>query len=705
MKACPTIAILVPLLFFTPACSESSSESPAAPNTLVAEDGSSDTTADAAQNADAGPLDVTEADALDTSPAPIDEPMMTLLVGETARGFVDGVGREARFQGITCMTIAPDGSALYVSDTFNGIVRRVDTETGEVKTIGGKALSLSTSDGMGELVRFTEPRGIGITSDGGLLWVADGPTLRSLDLATGEAITWAGLPGSPGFVDGDAVEARLGFLVHDVDVSDDGGTVYLSDRSNDRIRVWDVNGETLSTLVGGGPSGADGTGTEAGLNGNGGVVRDGSTLYIADTFSHTLRSLDLMSGAVETVAGQAGLAGSADGSTATARLDSPQGVALKDGVLYAGGFDGDLRAVDLSAETVITLPVSGLTGTFSPPVAAPDADRLYYADLSSDALLSVDLNTYAVTHIAGPLNPQGDLDGSFAEARFGWIYGLEASSDGELLYVADPGNQAVRVVDLTNGQVTRITHPSWDSPVGLALDEDGGRLFVGDANAGQLWSVSLADESVTPLGTGGLELPWGMALAGEKLFVADHVGVKLLAVDVETGETTVVAGTGVAGSADGPATTASFQGPTGVAWDEATETVFVTDYTGHTVRAIHMADSTVSTVAGNGAEGSADGSPGSLYLPSGVSIRNGKLLVTDTGNHTVRMWEPETGLSTVVGKAGAGASIGPGPGVPVSAATLTEPEALTVGLTGLYISVEYSVMHVPWEALGLGAAP
>mgnify|MGYP004286953445 CR=1 FL=1 len=82
-----------------------------------------------------------------------------------------------------------------------------------------------------------------------------------------------------------------------------------------------------------------------------------------------------------------------------------------------------------------------------------------------------------------------------------------------------------------------------------------------------------------------------------------------------------------------------------------------------------------------------------------------ELLVTDTGNHTVRMWEPENGLSTVVGKAGAGASIGPGPGVPISAATLTDPEALTVGLTGLYISVEYSVMHVPWEALGLGVAP
>ena len=70
-----------------------------------------------------------------------------------------------------------------------------------MRTIGGKALSFSTSDGVGELVRFTEPRGIGITTGGDLLWIADGPTLRTLDLLTGEAITWAGLPGEPGFVD------------------------------------------------------------------------------------------------------------------------------------------------------------------------------------------------------------------------------------------------------------------------------------------------------------------------------------------------------------------------------------------------------------------------------------------------------------------------------------------------------------------------
>ena len=76
-----------------------------------------------------------DADVSDDDNIPAAGPMMTMLTGETTRGFVDGTGREARFQGITCMTIAPDGSALYVSDTFNGIVRRVDTKTGEVLSL------------------------------------------------------------------------------------------------------------------------------------------------------------------------------------------------------------------------------------------------------------------------------------------------------------------------------------------------------------------------------------------------------------------------------------------------------------------------------------------------------------------------------------------------------------------------------------------
>jgi len=688
---------LVVWSLMTPGCPES--ETPSSPaDATILPDGQADAASDSSAVDAAGP----DGDVgVDAAPDVVDppEPRMTLVVGETTRGFVDGVGRQARFEGITCMTIAPDGSALYVSDTFNGIVRRVDTATGEVTTIGGVALSFSTSDGVGASVRFTEPRGLGITDDGALLWIADGPALRSLDLNTGEAITWAGVPGEPGFVDGDAVEARLGFLVHDVEVSADGATVYLSDRSNDRIRAWDVAGETLSSIAGGGATGADGTGAAAGFDGNGGIVLDGTTLYIADTFSHTVRQLDLTTNAVTTVAGAAGQSGITDGDLATARLDSPQGVGFKDGMLYAAGFDGLVRRVDLAGDAVTTVPVTGLTGTFSPPVADPTANRLYYADLSTDAVFSIDLDSNAVTNIAGPVQPEGNIDGTLEEARFGYIYGVATSADGERMYIADPANSAVRVVDLTAGQVSTITDPAWDGPVGLALDDAGGRLFVGDANTGQLWTVTLADGTAAMLGAGGLTTPWGMALAEGTLYVAEYGGLTVQAVDIATGEASAVAGTGVAGGKDGVAAEATFRGPIALAWDGPSDTLYVADFAGNTIRTLNVSTGLVTTIAGDGSPGGDDGLPGRLNEPSGVALHNGRLFITDTSNHTVRAWDPETGLSTVVGREGVQAAIGAGPGVPVSDATLALPEAVAAGASGLFVSVEYGVMHVPWAAL------
>ena len=147
--------------------------------------------------------------------------------------------------------------------------------------------------------------------------------------------------------------------------SAEGETVLLSDRSNDRIRAWDVETETLTSLAGGGPPGVDEVGSSAGFDRDGGIVLDGSNLYIADTFSNAIRVMGLNSGGVATLAGQSGVAGTADGPTSSALLDTPQGLALKDGLLYAAGFDGLIRVLDKASKQISTLPVAGLTGTFS----------------------------------------------------------------------------------------------------------------------------------------------------------------------------------------------------------------------------------------------------------------------------------------------------------------------------------------------------
>lgn len=247
--------------------------------------------------------------------------------------------------------------------------------------------------------------------------------------------------------------------------------------------------------------------------------------------------------------------------------------------------------------------------------------------------------------------------------------------------------------------MTSITDDAWDGPVGLALDGQTNRLFMGDANTGRLWAIDLATRQVTELGAGGFNIPWGLALSETTLFVAEHGGLRIQAVDLATGVTTLVTGTGIAGSEDGPAAEASFQGPLGLAWNVATGTLFIADFAGHTVRALDVATQKVTTVAGNGTVGSDDGFPGKLNGPSGLVVEGGRLFITDTGNHTLRTWDMANGLTTAVGRVGTPASIGAGPGVPVNNATMTSPEGLAAGVSGLYVSVEYSVMLVPWAAL------
>ena len=81
----------------------------------------------------------------------------------------DGTGSEAMFHhpnGITS-----DGTNLYVTDTDNHTVRKVETATGTVTTLAGLAGNSGSNDGTGSAARFYYPRGI--TTDGTNLYVAD----------------------------------------------------------------------------------------------------------------------------------------------------------------------------------------------------------------------------------------------------------------------------------------------------------------------------------------------------------------------------------------------------------------------------------------------------------------------------------------------------------------------------------------------------
>jgi sugar lactone lactonase YvrE len=257
--------------------------------------------------------------------------------------------------------VAVDGGrSVYVADTFNHAIRKV-SPAGDVTTLAGVVGSAGTADGTGSGARFNYPNGLAVDA-AGTVYVADtaNHTIRKVT-PTGVVTTLAGLAGAPGAADGTGSAARFR-SPHSLTV-DAAGTVYVADFGNHTVRRLTAAG-VVTTLAGtAGSAGAtDGTGAAARFNQPTGVAVDnGGSIYVADYGNHTIRKVTA-AGAVSTLAGQAGAAGTTDGTGGGARLTGPQGIAI-DG-------SGLIYVVD-SAHTLRQVTKTGVVTTLATNLGAP----------------------------------------------------------------------------------------------------------------------------------------------------------------------------------------------------------------------------------------------------------------------------------------------------------------------------------------------
>lgn len=186
---------------------------------------------------------------------------------------------------------------------------------------------------------FNHPSGVA-KDDGGNLYVADtgNHRIRKIDKSTSEVTTIAG-SGSYGFADGAGTTARFAFPAA-VAVTADGGIVYVSDTINHRIRKLTkpaVVGQpwTVTTLAGTGTAGlTEGAGSIARFNHPHGLILDGnSDLLVADSLNHRIRKVT-SAGVVTTFAGS-GVGGFSDATGTDAQFNTPSGLAFDaEGNLY-----------------------------------------------------------------------------------------------------------------------------------------------------------------------------------------------------------------------------------------------------------------------------------------------------------------------------------------------------------------------------------
>ena len=234
-------------------------------------------------------------------------------------GSTDGTGAAARFNYPHSMTT--DGTNLYISEMVNHTIRKVVIATGAVTTLAGSAGVIGSTDGTGAAARFYQPGGI--TTDGTNLYVSDtyNSTIRKVVIATGAVTTLVGSAGVIGTADGTGAAAQFYYTGG---ITTDGTNLYVTDVFNNTIRKVVIATGVVTTLAGSAVAAGstDGTGAAARFDFPWGITTDGTNLYVTDNNNHTIRKIAIATGVVTTLAGSAGVLGSADGAGAAARFYS-----------------------------------------------------------------------------------------------------------------------------------------------------------------------------------------------------------------------------------------------------------------------------------------------------------------------------------------------------------------------------------------------
>ncbi|MGA2024852.1 MAG: hypothetical protein ABSH23_08850, partial [Steroidobacteraceae bacterium] len=284
---------------------------------------------------------------------------------------------------------------------------------------------------------------------------------------------------------------------------------------------------------------------------------------------------------------------------------------------------------------------------------------------SSGAVLTL---THTLTLVAGELGGAGHADGTGSAATF-YSPATVASDSAGNIYVADQGNQTIRVITPAGVVSTLAGTPGmlgstngtgaaalFNTPSQLAVDASG-NVYVADSGNDTIRMITPAGVVSTYAGTAGVSggndspgalfnSPKGVAVyqpvvpGAVTLFVADSGNNTIREIN-SSGQVTTIAGTaGASGSNNGTGAAARFSGPGSLAVDPATGNIYVADIYNDTIRLI-TSGGVVSTFAGSlYGYGSNDGTGAAAQFgePSSVALDPGALhlYVADTGNQTIR---------------------------------------------------------------------
>ena len=578
----------------------------------------------------------------------------THLRAQTIRTFAGGSvgeGKVATAIGIAEARAMATDTAGNLFVFVNNRLRKVEKLTGIITTIAGGGL-IDNGDNIPVMdAALSDLTSIAIDKHN-TIYISNATTIRRIDPNTNHLIRMAG--SGFGFAGDNGPALDASFQSISGIATDTAGNIYVSDAF--RVRKIDIITGIINTIAGNGTntnSGDNGPATSAGFSILKAIAPDSSGNIYLLTSTYTVRKITAATGIVTTVAGTGVPSYSGDGGLATAaKLFSPNHI----------GTDaaGDLYISDycrLRKVNTVTGIINTIAGTF-------------LAETSGDG-------------------------GSASTASFAVARTIAIARDGNV-YVEDFSSNSVRKIDHSSNIITRWIGNGTIGVSGLGGSKDSvqlyrphymaldklDHLYISDQPNGRIYKInSFTHEITTTAGTGALVsnvdngmaataarigMPFGLSpdTAGNLYFVDYNMYIRK--VDGYTGILSTVAGTGVNDySGDGgPATLAAINNVKEIAVDGHSN-LYIADAGNNRIRKIDVITGIITSIAGTGTPGySASDSiaiDAALNGPSNIRFdKNDNLYFCDNGGLMIRRIDAITGHITTIAGTGVGGYTGDG---------------------------------------------
>ena len=372
----------------------------------------------------------------------------------------------------TLMFVGPDGRVIgkhegeFDPDVMLDAVRHMIDEARAAGDLDEKPFELLVAPRPVESF-LAYPSAVTVVDD--LVVIADAAHHRIVVAGLDGAVRQIIGSGEPGFRDGPAGEAAFR-APHGLDVHN--GSIYVADTENHSIRRIDLSTGDVETIAGTGEIarsyGSGGDVGETALRSPWDLVVHGETLFISMAGNHQLWMHRIGSDEIRRYAGT-GHEGKRDDRVPRAWLAQPSGITVHgDDLVFADSETSSIRTSSVSPDGLVTTlvgkdlfdwgdvdgPLDDALLQHATGVAVdPDTGLIYVADTYNNKIKRIDLQVRRITTVAGTSDP-AHADGPGDVAAFYEPHGLSVSSGK--LYVADTNNHAIRVIDLSSGDVSTL---------------------------------------------------------------------------------------------------------------------------------------------------------------------------------------------------------------------------------------------------------